>query len=114
MASFAKFGNDLYSGRRSYDIVGKRRVWFITGLVIMVLCGLLLGIRGLNPGIDFRGGSEFTISNAQTLQQDLAQQSLDQVTSDQVARVSSVGSTTVRVQTESLSEEQTAQLSELL
>src|SRR5690625_946063 len=114
MASFAKFGNDLYSGRRSYDIVGKRRVWFITGLVIMVLCGLLLGIRGLNPGIDFRGGSEFTISNTQTLDQSLAQTALDEVVRDQGARVSSVGGSTVRVQTESLTDEQTSQLSELL
>ncbi len=114
MASFAKFGNDLYSGRRSYDIVGKRRVWFTIGVVVIVLSGLLLGIRGLNPGIDFRGGSEFTVSNAQTLQQDLAQTALDQVVSDQVARVSSVGSSTVRVQTESLTEAQTQQLGELL
>ena len=114
MASFAKFGNDLYSGHRSYDIVGKRRMWFTIGLVVVVLSGLLLGIRGLNPGIDFRGGSEFTISNAQTLDQSLAQEALDEVVSDQVARSSSVGGSTMRVQTESLSEAQTQELAELL
>ena len=114
MASFAKFGNDLYTGRRSYDIVGRRRLWFTIGIVLVVLSGLLLGIRGLNPGIDFRGGSEFTVSNTQTQEEDLAQTALNQVTTDQVAQVTSVGGSTVRVQTEELTEAQTAELAELL
>lgn len=114
MASFAKFGNDLYSGRRSLDIVGKRRRWFIVGLSLIVISALLLGIRGINPGIEFRGGSEFTVSGAQTLDQDLAQQALDQVAEGEVARVTTVGGDSVRVQTESLSEEQTAKMASLL
>ena len=28
MASFSKFGNDLYTGERSFNIVGNRRIWF--------------------------------------------------------------------------------------
>ena len=28
MASFATFGNELYTGKRSYDFVGKRKIWF--------------------------------------------------------------------------------------
>ena len=27
-AGFAQWGNDLYTGRRSYDIVGRRKIWF--------------------------------------------------------------------------------------
>lgn len=114
MASFAKFGNDLYTGHRSYDIVGRRRQWFAIGLALVVLSGLLLGIKGLNAGIDFRGGSEFTISNAQSQDEDLAQSALDEVITGQVAQVTSVGETTMRVQTESLNETQTQELAQLL
>ena len=114
MASFAKFGNELYSGQRSFDIVGKRRRWFAIGIALIVLSGLLLGIRGINPGIEFRGGSEFTVSGAQTLDHDLAQDALDEVASGEVARVTTVGGDSLRVQTESLSEEQTAKMANLL
>ena len=32
---FAQWGNDLYTGRRSYDIVGRRRVWYTISAVIV-------------------------------------------------------------------------------
>ncbi len=51
----------LYRGETSYDFVGRKRWWFaISGLVILV--GLAsLGFRGLNFGIDFRGGQQWQI-----------------------------------------------------
>jgi SecD/SecF fusion protein len=47
------------------DFMGKRRLWFaISGVVI--LAGIVsLGVRGLNLGIDFKGGSQITFSTAQ-------------------------------------------------
>jgi SecD/SecF fusion protein len=47
------------------DFMGKRKLWFaISGAVI--LAGLIsLGVRGLNLGIDFKGGSQITFSTAQ-------------------------------------------------
>ncbi|MDQ1550394.1 MAG: preprotein translocase subunit SecF, partial [Microbacteriaceae bacterium] len=33
MASFSKFGNDLYTGERSYDIIGRRKVWYAVAAV---------------------------------------------------------------------------------
>ncbi|NLT26575.1 MAG: protein translocase subunit SecF, partial [Microbacteriaceae bacterium] len=36
MASFQKFGNDLYTGARSFDFVGKRRIWFAVAIVLIV------------------------------------------------------------------------------
>ena len=51
----------LYAGETSFDFVGRRNRWFaISGLVIVV--GLAaLGIRGLNFGIDFKGGSVWEV-----------------------------------------------------
>ena len=70
--SFARFGNDLYTGRRSVDFVGRWRTWLLIGVGLVVAAVLVLLIKGLNPGIEFRGGSEFRISNVQTLDQSLA------------------------------------------
>ncbi|MFP5376383.1 MAG: protein translocase subunit SecF [Acidimicrobiia bacterium] len=51
----------LYHGETSYNVVGRRRLWLVlSGLVIAA--GLAsLGIRGLNFGIDFEGGSAWEV-----------------------------------------------------
>ncbi len=51
----------LYHGETAFDFVGRRRRWAaLSGVVILV--GLLaLGIRGLNFGIDFRGGTSWEL-----------------------------------------------------
>ncbi|WP_407342828.1 hypothetical protein [Pengzhenrongella phosphoraccumulans] len=57
MASgFAQWGNDLHTGRKSYNIVGRRRTWFAIAITAVLASVLLLSIKGLNPGIEFRGG----------------------------------------------------------
>ncbi|HYA68080.1 MAG TPA: hypothetical protein VED63_05025, partial [Acidimicrobiales bacterium] len=51
----------LYRGETSFDFVGRRRWWYaISGTIILV--GLLaLGIKGLNLGIEFQGGTSWTV-----------------------------------------------------
>lgn len=34
---FARLGNDLYTGKRSFDIIGRRGLWFSIAGVLMVL-----------------------------------------------------------------------------
>ena len=63
-AGFAQWGNDLYTGRRSYDIVGRRKIWFTISTILVILSAIFLIKPGLNPGIEFRGGSEFVVSGA--------------------------------------------------
>ena len=41
MASFAKFGNDLYTGERSFNFVGRRRIWYTIAFVMIGLSILL-------------------------------------------------------------------------
>ena len=45
MSRMADFGNDLYTGRRSIDFVGKRRTWYAISLValLIALAGRLVG-----------------------------------------------------------------------
>jgi len=115
MASrMGQWGNDLYTGRRSYGIVGHRNRWFMVAATLVLLSSVLLLSRGLNLGIAFRGGSEFTVPSVTTTDQ---QPALDAVASIQGAeppRVSVVGTGTIRVQTSSLTDVQTSSLKQAL
>ncbi|MDO5671961.1 MAG: protein translocase subunit SecF [Actinomycetaceae bacterium] len=93
MISYAQWGNQLYSGERSYPIVKHRKKIISAGLVLILLSIGVLLMRGLNPGIEFRGGSEFTISQTKLAgNQSLAYGILDKVGAKDVARVSQTGS----------------------
>ncbi|MFV0405436.1 MAG: protein translocase subunit SecF [Propioniciclava sp.] len=51
----------LYSGEISYDFIGHRKRWYGFSGVLLVLCLVVVLLRGLNLSIDFTGGSEFTV-----------------------------------------------------
>ena len=47
----------LYSGSGGFDIVGRRRIWYMISGVLIVVCLLSILLRGFNLGIDFEGGT---------------------------------------------------------
>jgi len=107
MPSFAAFGNDLYTGRRSIDFVGRRKLWYAIAVAAMALSMLGLGVRGLNLGLEFRGGSEFRISKAASQSENLAVDAVSSVVAGaQPPKVSRLGSDGVRVETDKLTEQQ--------
>ena len=53
----------LTTGTASVDIVGRTKLWYIGFGVLLAICLASLLLRGFNLGIDFTGGSEFTISS---------------------------------------------------
>lgn len=107
MASgFAKWGNDLYTGRRSYDIIGKRKRWYLVGLLLIGLSLLAILGKGLALGIDFKGGTEFEISNVANTSQAPAQQAMASVVPELAPRIANVGSNGIRVQSEALTSDQ--------
>jgi preprotein translocase subunit SecF len=59
MSKLGQIGANLYSGKVSIDFVGRRKTWYLVslGILVVALAGILL--RGLNFGIEFRGGVEF-------------------------------------------------------
>jgi preprotein translocase subunit SecF len=63
MSRLGSLAHRLYSGEVSYDFVGKRRRWYAISAVFLVLALVGLFGRGLNLGIEFKGGSEFTVPN---------------------------------------------------
>ncbi|MCU1551090.1 MAG: preprotein translocase subunit SecF [Glaciihabitans sp.] len=103
MASFSKFGNDLYTGARSFNIVGRRRIWFSIAAVLVAISILVPVIRGFNFGIEFRGGSQFTVSDAGSHPSTVkATDAVNTVVKGAVQRVTIVANTTVQVTTAQL------------
>lgn len=111
---FAQWGNDLYTGRRSYDLVGRRRVWFTISTAMVLVSLVLLWKPGLNPGIEFRGGSEFVVSGVADLDQDLAVQTVTAVSEEETPRVTTLGSSSLRIQTAELSNDEVGAVSDAL
>jgi preprotein translocase subunit SecF len=54
----------LYRGETSFDFIGNRRWWFGVSAVIIVIGIVSLSTRGLNEGIDFKGGSSWLVSSS--------------------------------------------------
>jgi len=73
LAGFRWFDNPRFMGAEQqkmarwqmFDAVGKRRIWFaIAGVLIALSVGSLI-FKGLNLGIDFRGGTEIEFASEQ-------------------------------------------------
>ncbi|MDR3116529.1 MAG: protein translocase subunit SecF [Bifidobacteriaceae bacterium] len=100
-----RWGNNLYTGQKSYQIVQKRKFFYIVSAVAIVICVGLMVFRGFNLGIEFRGGSEFQINQVSNSSQQFAVETLQKVLPNEVPRVSNLGSDSIRIQTDSLDEE---------
>ena len=49
----------LYRGDTTLDVVGTRRRWYLTSVVILALCVGGIVLRGFHLGIEFAGGNQF-------------------------------------------------------
>jgi SecD/SecF fusion protein len=76
LAGFKWFGNARFMGASGeqkgrwlqIDFMGKRKLWFAISAVIIAIGMIALGVKGLNLGIDFKGGTQmsFRTASAQT------------------------------------------------
>ena len=103
MSKARDFGNRLYSGEQSFDFVGRRKRWYIVAAVAVILAIALPVVKGgFNFGIEFRGGSEFRLGNAQELSHELAVDVIQEVAPGSQVNVTDVGAIDIRIQTEQL------------
>ncbi|MFC0678039.1 protein translocase subunit SecF [Lysobacter korlensis] len=116
MANFTAFGNDLYTGARSIDFVGRRKLWYLISAVLLLLAIAGPFLRGgYSFGIEFEGGSEFQVANvAGTADRGIASDVVASVAPDVAAEVTTIGAGTIRVQTEPLPQEDTREIREEL
>ncbi|WP_416416016.1 protein translocase subunit SecF [Paenarthrobacter aromaticivorans] len=111
--SFATFGNELYTGKRSYNFVDSKKIWFIIAAVAVALSILIpVSKGGFNLGIEFRGGSEFTVSNVKTTDAGLGEKAVHDVVSGAIPRVANVAGNTMRIQTDQLTDDETNRIKE--
>ena len=66
MSKLSGLGGRLYSGETSFNIVGNRRRWYTISAVFILLSIGALVIQGLHLGIEFKGGSSYTVNKAGT------------------------------------------------
>ncbi|MEU1423432.1 protein translocase subunit SecF [Kitasatospora sp. NPDC005751] len=61
MSRFSNLGHRLYQGEVSFDFVGRRKLWYsISGVIVLVAAvGLAMGLK---LGIEFKGGSVYTVA----------------------------------------------------
>ncbi|WP_446663797.1 protein translocase subunit SecF [Flexivirga sp. B27] len=67
MASFAQFGNDLFTGRRQINFIERRRTWYLVTGVLLIVAAIGLFGRGLNFSLEFEGGSQVAVSNIKNI-----------------------------------------------
>lgn len=103
MSKLKDLGNDLYSGTKSIDVVGRRKVFYLIGIAIVIASILVPVIKGgFNFGIEFRGGSEFRIEGVAGTSQQVATEAVQSVEPGSTPLVTTVGLDSVRIQTEQL------------
>lgn len=107
MGAFSRLGNDLYTGQRSVNIVGRRKLWYSISVVLVLISIIGPILRGgFNFGIEFTGGSEFVVSNSATTDQTIAVTAVQSVEPNMVPKVSLLGQSAIRVQTGQLTADQ--------
>ena len=62
MAKLSGLGGRLYSGETSFNIVENRKRWYLLSALFVVVSIFALSVQGLHLGIEFKGGSSFTVT----------------------------------------------------
>jgi len=111
------FFHRLYVSDFNIAFIEKRHVWYLISGVLLVVCILSLSIRHLNLGVEFTGGSVFTVQTA--VNSGTVTEYTDVVNSTGLPdmgdlQVTTTGSGQVRIQTRSLETDEVTQLRQAL
>ncbi|CCH29782.1 protein translocase subunit SecF [Actinosynnema sp. NPDC047251] len=98
----------LYVGNGAFDIVGKRKRWYVLFGVVLLICIASIIFRGFNLGIDFTGGTRIQMpanSASGTISQEAVKESFAKAIGEEPTSVQTVGtgeSATIQVRSETL------------
>jgi preprotein translocase subunit SecF len=96
-------GNRLYTGESEIDFIGRRKLWAIISAVLIGVSIMSFFVPGLNFGIDFKGGSLFEAQSNRPVTEDQIRAAVPEAEVVQL-----LDGNRVRVQTETLTQEQVA------
>ena len=105
MSKLSGLGGRLYSGETSFDFIGQRRRWYSISAVFILLSLAALIIQGLHLGIEFKGGSSYTV-NKSGISVEEARASVADVGIEGEIIVQKIGDSKVRIQTGALTSTQ--------
>ena len=101
MAKLSGLGGRLYRGETSVDFIGKRKIWYAFSGVLILASAVTLFTQGLHLGIEFKGGSSFTVTSSSASVSSAESAVRDAGVTTQVI-VQKIGNDKVRVQTDAL------------
>ena len=105
MSKLSGLGGRLYSGETSFNIIGNRRRWYVISSVFILMSIGALIIQGLHLGIEFKGGSSYTVNKSGiTVEQGRASVADAGIPGEII--VQKIGDTKLKIQTGALTSEQ--------
>ena len=105
MSKLTGLGGRLYSGETSFNFIERRRTWYAVSALFILLSTAALAIQGLHLGIEFKGGSSYTVNKA-TATVEQARSAVESVGISGELIVQKIGDDKVRVQTGALTSAQ--------
>ncbi|MDV3124939.1 protein translocase subunit SecF [Mycobacterium sp. 21AC1] len=106
----------LYTGTGAFEVVGRRKLWYLVSGIIVAIVLASMVLRGFTFGIDFEGGTKVSMpavgaDGTATVQQveDVFNKTLGS-NPESVVVVGSGGSATVQIRSETLTNEETENL----
>lgn len=106
----------LYTGTGAFEVIGRRKMWYaVSGAMILIAIASIL-IRGFTFGIDFEGGTKVSMpvtganGNADTTQVETVFSDTLGMAPESVVVVGSGSSATVQIRSETLTNDQAAEL----
>jgi preprotein translocase subunit SecF len=106
----------LYVGTGAFDIIGKRKRWYLIFGFILLVCVGSIGFKGFNLGIDFVGGTKIQMpvsSSAGEIQVSAVKESFTKAIGREPTAVQSVGTggnATIQIRSETLNVDQVTKL----
>lgn len=113
MTKLSGIGGRLYRGETSFDFIGKRRRWYAFSGVLIIASALALSLQGLHLGIEFKGGSAFTITKTGISLPD-ARAAVESTHVPGETIIQKLGTNKIRVQTAPLTTAQSNQVQDAL
>lgn len=101
MSKLSGLGGRLYRGETSVNFIGRRRRWYTVSAVFILVSIGALAVQGLHLGIEFKGGSSFTVTT-QNPSVTEARAAVDEAGVSGEAIIQVLGDNKVRVQTGAL------------
>ena len=101
MIKLSGLGGRLYRGETSVDFIGRRKIWYGFSLLLIILSAGTIFTQGLHLGIEFKGGSSFTITSP-SASINTAEAALKDAGITSQTIIQKIGNDKVRIQTDAL------------